>query len=114
MISLPELFVLLALGLLVWFWFDSLKAREAGVAAARAACRREGLQFLDETVVGRGLRPVRNDEGRLVLQRAFDFDYSRSGYDRYRGSVVLQGREIVLLDVGVWRLEPGGLTGPEQ
>ena len=87
MISLPELLVLLALGLLVWFWFDSLKAREAGVAAARAACRREGLQFLDETVVGRGLRPVRDDDG-------------RSGYDRYRGAVVLQGREVVLLDLG--------------
>ncbi|TAH41290.1 MAG: DUF3301 domain-containing protein [Betaproteobacteria bacterium] len=112
--SLPELLALLALGLLVWFWFDSLKAREAGVAAARAACRREGLQFLDESVVGRGLRPVRDEHGRLVLQRAFDFDYSRSGYDRFRGAVVLQGRDVVLLDVGAWRLVQDGLAGPER
>ncbi|ATE62507.1 DUF3301 domain-containing protein [Thauera sinica] len=111
--SFPELLALLALGLLVWFWFDSLQAREAGVAAARVACRREGLQFLDETVVGRGLRPVRDEDGRLVLQRAFEFEYSRSGYDRFHGSVVLRGRDVVLLDVGAWRLAQGGLSGPE-
>lgn len=114
MITFPELLALLALGLLVWFWFDSLKAREAGVAAARIACRREGLQFLDETVVGHGLRPVRDEDGRLVLQRAFDFDYSRSGFDRFRGTVVLQGRDIVLLDVGAWRPVQAGVDGPEQ
>lgn len=114
MISFPELLALFALGAVVWFWFDSLKAREAGVEAARAACEREGLQFLDETVVGRGLRPARDEDGRLTLQRAFDFDYSRSGFDRHHGSVVLRGREVVLLDLGLWRVIEGGLSRPDQ
>jgi Protein of unknown function (DUF3301) len=114
MISFAELFALLALGLVVWYWFDSLKAREAGIDAARRACGREGLQFLDETVVGRGLRPARDDEGRFVLQRAFDFEYSSSGFDRYRGAVVLRGREVVLVDIGAWRVSNRALVRPDQ
>ena len=99
-----ELITLLLLGAMVWFWFDSLKARESGLAAARRACQREGLQFLDETVVGHGLRLARDERGHVVLRRAFEFEYSVSGDDRYAGSVVLEGREVVLVDVTAHRL----------
>ncbi|MFN4064615.1 DUF3301 domain-containing protein [Azoarcus communis] len=97
--SFPELLALILLCLGAWFWLDSLKAREAGVAAARAACAREGVQLLDETVVGRGLRLARDDNGRMVVRRAYDFEYSDSGDDRHRGAVVLLGREVVLLEL---------------
>lgn len=102
--SLVELLVVLALGGGVWFWFDSLTARETGIEAARRACLREGVQFLDETVVGHGLRLARDENGRVVLRRAFEFEYSVSGDDRHAGSVVLEGREVVLVDVSVHRL----------
>ena len=98
-----ELLLLIVLGLGTWFWLDTLRAREAGVRAARAACEREGVQLLDETVAGRSVRPARDDNGRLVLWRAYDFDYSTSGYDRHRGSVVLCGGEVILVDVGAHR-----------
>lgn len=101
--SLLQLFALLALGGLAWYWLDGIKAREAGVAAARRACQREGLQLLDETVVGRRLRLARNDSGHLVLRRAYDFEYSLSGNDRYRGAVVLEGQDVVLIDLAAHR-----------
>ena len=93
-----QLVSLLLLGAVVWFWFDSLKARESGLAAARRACQREGLQFLDETVVGHGFKFARDDKGYLVLRRGFDFEYSLSGDDRYLGAVIIEGRDIVLVD----------------
>ncbi len=99
-----ELFGVLLLGALVWFWFDSLKAREAGVEAARRACLREAVQLLDETVVGHGLRLARDERGHVMLRRAYTFEYSVSGDDRYGGSVVLEGREVVLVDVSAHRL----------
>lgn len=102
--TLVELLGVLALGALVWFWFDSLKAREAGIDAARRACVREAVQFLDETVVGHRLRLVRDARGHVVLRRAFEFEYSVSGDDRHVGSVVLEGREVVLVDVTAHRL----------
>ncbi|HQZ02438.1 MAG TPA: DUF3301 domain-containing protein [Thauera sp.] len=101
--SLAELLTVLVSGAVVWFWFDSLKAREAGLEAARRACVREGLQFLDETVVGHGFKFSRNDKGHLVLRRGFDFEYSLSGDDRYRGAVVIEGRDVVLVDTAQHR-----------
>ncbi|MDQ7989155.1 MAG: DUF3301 domain-containing protein [Candidatus Dactylopiibacterium sp.] len=92
-----SLIALLLLGAIAWYWADSLRAREHAVAAARTACRREDLQFLDDTVAQRGLRCVRNAAGRVVLQRSFSFEFSVSGDDRHAGLVILQGSELVLL-----------------
>ena len=94
-----ELAALGLLGLFAWFWMDTLRAREAALAAARRACEAEGLQLLDETVAVERLRPARNDEGRLALRRDYLFEYSRDGADRHRGALTLLGRELTLLDL---------------
>jgi len=98
--SFLELVALMVLCLTGWLWLDSVKAREVGVQAARGACRREGVQLLDDTVSNRSLRLARDDDGRMCLQRVYDFEYSDSGNDRQRGSVMLRGKEVVMLDVG--------------
>lgn len=82
-----------------WFWSNSIRAREAGMRAAREGCAREGVQLLDDTVVCRSTRFDRDDDGRVVLQRAYDFEYSGSGQDRYRGAVVLLGIDVTMLDI---------------
>lgn len=89
------------LALLAWLWLDSLRARDAAVAAAREACAAEGLMLLDDTVAIAGLRLRRGDDGRVHLQRAYDFEYSDSGNNRIDGSIVLLGRAVVMLNVGV-------------
>lgn len=94
-----EVVFLIALCALAWFWVDTVRVREVGMAAARQACQREGVQLLDDTVAFRSLRFARDDDGRLGLQRTYEFEYSDSGDDRYRGSVMLLGREVVMLDV---------------
>lgn len=96
MTELILLALFLALG---WLWWDSMQAREAAVAAARAACQAEGLQFLDDTVGIASVRPARNADGRLLLQRAYDFEFSDNGDNRIRGSVVMLGRRVILLNV---------------
>lgn len=95
-----DFFELLLLGLagaLIWFWLDTLKAREIGVEAARSACHDEGLLFLDETVAGHGLHLARDDAGRLRLRRVYAFEYSDTGDNRRSGSVTLLGHEVELL-----------------
>ncbi|WP_374276801.1 DUF3301 domain-containing protein [Azonexus sp.] len=93
-----SLFLLLA-GLGVWFWLDTLKAREIGIRAAQAACAEEGLQFLDDTVAGAGLRFARDGDGRLRLRRVFVFEYSDTGDNRRSGSVTLLGHAVEWLHV---------------
>lgn len=97
--NLTELLFLLLMAFGVWFWLDSLKAREIGVLAARNACQGEGLQFLDETVVGNSLRLARDDGGRLKLRRVYTFEYSDTGNDRRSGSVTMLGHDVEFLHV---------------
>jgi len=95
-----EVLGILALAAIAWLWLDSLKAREAAVRAAREVCAAEGLMFLDDTVAISGLKPVRDDGGQVTLQRAYDFEYSDTGDNRLKGSVVMQGHRVMLLNVG--------------
>ncbi len=95
-----ELFGLIVLVGGIWLWLDSLKARDIGIAAARTTCQSEGLQLLDDTVAIAGLGPARNEDGRLLLRRVYAFEYSDTGDNRRRGSVVLLGHRVVVLNVG--------------
>ena len=95
-----EVLGILALAAIAWFWFDSLKAREAAVRAAREVCAAEGLMFLDDTVAIASLKPVRDDGGHVTLQRAYDFEFSDTGNNRLKGSVVMRGHRVMLLNVG--------------
>ena len=102
---MAEILGILILGGIAWLWFDSLKAREAAVRSARSICAAEGLLLLDDTVSIAHLKPVRDSHGRLTLQRAYDFEYSDTGNNRLRGSIVMQGHHLVLLNVSE-RLTP--------
>jgi hypothetical protein len=92
--------LLAAVGWLVW---DTLRAREAANAAMRAACEARGWLFLDDTVALRSMRPVRNDEGHVTLQRIYDFQYSGTGHDRRDGTITLLGADVASLDLAAER-----------
>ncbi|MDQ5878897.1 MAG: hypothetical protein QG638_1631, partial [Pseudomonadota bacterium] len=102
---------ILVLGLLAWLWHDSLKAREAGVREARAACADEDLQLLDDTVAIRSFRPARDDAGRLRLQRTYAFEYSDTGDNRRQGSVTLLGQDVVMVSLRARLTLVGGAGG---
>ena len=100
-----EIFGILLLAGIAWLWLDSLKAREIAVRAARAGCTADGLMLLDDTVAIAGLKPARDGDGRVKLQRSYNFEYSDSGNNRLKGSVILLGHHVVILNVGL-RLVP--------
>lgn len=77
----------------VWFWHDSLRARDVANAAAMAACERIGLQFLDGTAAFSRLRFARVD-GRLRLWRTYVFDYTSQSIERRQGFAILLGMEV--------------------
>jgi hypothetical protein len=95
-----ELLGLIALAALVWLVWDSLRAREAAIAASRSACNAKNWQFLDETVAIESVRPTRDRHGSLRLRRIYGFEYSDTGNSRRKGTVVVLGAEVVLVHIG--------------
>jgi len=94
-----EIAVTCVLFLVAWFWLDTLRAREAGIAAARALCDSRNLQLLDDTVSSESLRLARDDDGKVRLRRVYGFEYSDTGDNRRHGAVTLLGKQVVMLDV---------------
>lgn len=95
------LFILLLAGL-AWFWFDSIRAKETATRAASNACQSISAQLLDQTVALKRIRLSRNKQGRLQLERSFDFDLSLDRQERSSGRVILLAKQIssVQLDRG--------------
>jgi hypothetical protein len=89
-----EIFALAAIAVLAWWWYDSMRARERALAVAGAACERDGLQFLDETVECVKTRPARDQDGRFALRRTYGFEFSDDGNNRRAGSVVILGTTV--------------------
>lgn len=100
---MPSEFWLLPLLLLVvWYWLDSMRAREQVLQLARQACKEQNVQLLDQTVAQIRLRTGRDSYGRVVLRRRYRFEFSQDGEDRSNGEIELLGRKISLihLDMG--------------
>jgi hypothetical protein len=91
---------LLIIGLLIWFWLDSARAREIATAICKAGCERHNLQFLDQTVALRriGLRWTRQG---IRIRRLFQFDYSEEGTGRQDGHIILVGIQLEEFSLGL-------------
>ena len=105
MLEWESLAVLAAIALLVWLWYDSMRARERAVAAGQQACARERLQFLDETVECTSVKPARNHAGHLVLRRVYRFEFSDDGSRRRSGSIVMLSGEVESLTMEPFLLQ---------
>ncbi|MDS4030476.1 MAG: DUF3301 domain-containing protein [Candidatus Contendobacter sp.] len=94
-------------GVGLWFWRDSLGAREQARAASSRACRQSGVQLLDDTVALERLWWRRDRDGRLRLERLYLFEFTDTGVVRRTGSVLLVGWRVEVL-----RMEGGDLLVP--
>ena len=93
-LSWTSLVLLCLAGLGVWFWQNSLAARELANRTAMEACERLALQFLDGTVAFARLTIGRGRSGRLVLRRTYVFDYTANSIERRQGFVVVSERGV--------------------
>jgi hypothetical protein len=85
-------------------WRNALDAREAANRIAAETCSHAVVQLLDGTVAFAGLRLSRDRLGRRRLLRTYVFDYTRDGFERSQGFVVLAGRRVEA--VGLARHSP--------
>ncbi len=99
-----EVALLLVLAFVGWLAFDALRARETAIGFARAACDRQGLQFLDFTVQGSGVRIVRDAQGHAALRRTYRFEFSEDGANRRAGTIVVLGKDVESLELEPYRV----------
>lgn len=92
---------------LFWFWFESTRVREIAAERARSQCQVNGVQFLDDTVSLTKIKPARDANGHLALQRTYTFEYSETGNDRQPASIDMLGHEVQCLAISPRRAGAG-------
>ena len=99
MYSSGALLLLALLAVILLFWYESLRIREAVTAMCRKICERTGVQLLDQSVSLASISIRRSPRNRLHVYRVYQFDVSTSGADRRPGYVILAGKSVEAIHV---------------
>lgn len=106
MLTLADLtLILLFAAACAWLW-RAHGVRELALAAARRHCRGLDIELLDENVALRGLRLLRDRNGRRRLARLYDFEFTVTGDQRLRGCVTMFGRQVARVEVDAHPHQP--------
>lgn len=91
---MSEIIFLVLLGIVIWFWQDTLRARETAVSRARRYCQDINYQFLDETVSLESMKTGRNFSGNIAFHRYYHFEFSPDGANRFNGRAFMIGDQL--------------------
>jgi hypothetical protein len=82
------------------FLLDSTRTREIAIEICQAACIRQQVQFLDQTVALNRLGLRWPPQG-LRIRRVYCFDFNEEAIGRHTGHIVMLGRELQELSLGL-------------
>jgi hypothetical protein len=96
--------VLIALLLAAYlYWRRAQQIKETALAATRRQCRFCAVQMLDDYVALNRCALARDRNGSIRMLRHFTFEFSATGEDRYQGVCIMQGTEVVAIEMPAYR-----------
>ena len=96
---------LVIIGMIGWFWQNTLRAKEVAYVACRRLCQAYGYQLLDDTITFERLRFARDHYGRVSLARHYTFRFSLDGTDCHKGIIYTVGTQVKTLSVPEFLIE---------
>ena len=94
MFDISSVLWLIAIGLVILYWFHALKVKDIAFLAAQRHCVEMQVQMLDQSVYLKKIWFKRNEQGKLQFWRAFYFEFTVTGEDRYLGRVLMLGNRL--------------------
>jgi hypothetical protein len=107
--TLGTLSLMTLLAAVFGFWWHSDRIKQQALLFIHQHCRKRGLQLLDQTLVLRSVWPSRDGDGKLGLQRRYQFEFSSTGASRYSGEITLLGLRIEKLNLDTHELPDNSL-----
>ena len=104
MFDITSVFWLIAIGLVFLYWYHALRIKDIAFAAAQRHCEEMSVQMLDQSVYLRRLWFKRDGRGQFYVWRAFHFEFTVSGEDRYIGRVFMLGYHLSSVQLAPHRL----------
>lgn len=95
------LIILLGLG---WLWLENQGVRDQAIAIAKDFCTKENVQFLDDAMAPVKISFKRNERGHLAIVRTYQFEFSDTGDNRLKGTIIMLGKKLETLHLQPYRL----------
>jgi Protein of unknown function (DUF3301) len=87
------------------YWFNGQQAKEIALKAVRAHCQNLEVQMLDEYVALSRIQIKREQAGKIRLRRAFLFEFSSTGNERYNGVCIMLGKRVESIQMEPYRVD---------
>ena len=99
-----DLFFIILLLLIGWYWSSSTKAREIAFMAAATHCQKMDVVLLDDYVALNAQWLKRDEDGKIKIWRSYVFEFSSTGADRYQGKVIMLGKMVSTIQLDAYRI----------
>ena len=100
-----DLFFIIVLLIIGFYWSTAMKAREIAFMAANAHCQKMDVFLLDEYVALNGQWFKRDADGKVKAWRSYQFEFSSTGEERYHGRLVMLGVNVVKIQLEPYRIQ---------
>ncbi len=91
-------------GFVLHYWWQSGEFKSRALTLALQHCQQLNLQLLDQSMVIRGYRPTRREDGRWLFRRTYQFEFTSTGQQRYRGYLILLGYRLVSIELEAYQI----------
>ena len=104
MTFLLNIILMAALAFFLHYWWQSGEFKNRALNLAMQHCQQLGLQLLDQSMVIRGYWPARRGDGSWVMRRRYQFEFTSTGRQRYRGCLVLMGFRLDSIELEAYQI----------
>lgn len=101
---LSDVFVILVLLLIAWLWWQDRGFKQSAFAKCKTYCAQAGVELLDDNIQIKQLRLRKNSKGQWRLYRHFEFEFTSTYEQRYKGKLETLGRQIINIELGAHRI----------
>lgn len=86
------------------YWQSAQKVKEIALAATMRHCHKLELQMLDGYIAFNALALKRDSRGKIHIARAYQFEFSSTGTERYNGQIQMLGRRVESIQLEPYRI----------
>ena len=104
MFDLSDLALFFLFIIFLMLWWNAQGVKQVALKATKDYCQKMDVQLLDDGVVLRRFWFKRNKAGNLCLWRSYQFEFTSTGEQRYRGEIVMLGHRVEHLHLDPYRL----------
>jgi hypothetical protein len=89
----------------IMLWWNAQGVKQLALQATRIYCKKMDVQLLDDVVFLRGFWFKRNTKGQACIWRSYNFEFTSTGNERYRGQIVLLNRFVDDISLEPYRID---------